>query len=620
MNETLSTNISLALQAVAAGVLVGLVVIPRLVFTSVKDNWGKLPGDIDKTYITVLKMAGLSLYPVWLLSLVVSLVPMFTAGNVRLTLNLYVCLPAVLVVIAGATALYTVGLKYDLHGASSLVRLLVIVIVSALFQYLGTGLNDFHGIFGIGVLPAWLSCVLTVLAASYIIEMVKLLDGMNGLASGTLAVTLFLLLLLGVGNADTIPAVIVGGALGVILPFWLMKMFSRKWRKVIMGNSGSYVMGFVLAYAFFSSFSGPGVPRPGDSMVIAFSIIMMPALDVLRVIGSRARDSRSIITPDRNQINFKLLRTGMPVGAIFPVYILLVVFFAGSAAAMLHLGLRRGPVILLEVALWVVAELVINHFIRSREKRSQREEWDRVYGRDAWNSNVPQERIAAKQLRFGTMGLPDEIIDGDELDFISDSMNPAEKFCKRAFDIFVSALCLVVFSPLFLLCYILIKLDDGQEAIYRQERIGRFGRPFNIYKFRTMRTDAESLGPRLSHSGGEDDPRLTRTGRFLRAHHLDELPQLWNVLTGDMTLIGYRPERKFYIDRIMEHDPRYAFLYQIRPGVTSYATLYNGYTDTMEKMLRRLELDLYYLAHRSWWFDLKILFLTFASIVFGKKF
>jgi lipopolysaccharide/colanic/teichoic acid biosynthesis glycosyltransferase len=109
-------------------------------------------------------------------------------------------------------------------------------------------------------------------------------------------------------------------------------------------------------------------------------------------------------------------------------------------------------------------------------------------------------------------------------------------------------------------------------------------------------------------------------GRFLRAHHLDELPQLWNVLRGDMAFIGPRPERQFYIDQIMEYDKRYEYLYQIRPGVTSYATLYNGYTDTMEKMLRRLEYDLYYLQNRSWRFDMKILFYTFCAIVFGKRF
>jgi lipopolysaccharide/colanic/teichoic acid biosynthesis glycosyltransferase len=101
---------------------------------------------------------------------------------------------------------------------------------------------------------------------------------------------------------------------------------------------------------------------------------------------------------------------------------------------------------------------------------------------------------------------------------------------------------------------------------------------------------------------------------------LDELPQLWNVVTGDMAFIGPRPERKFYIDKIMERDPRYVYLYQVRPGVTSYATLYNGYTDTLDKMLKRLELDLYYLENRSWWLDIKILFLTFTNIAFGKKF
>jgi lipopolysaccharide/colanic/teichoic acid biosynthesis glycosyltransferase len=113
---------------------------------------------------------------------------------------------------------------------------------------------------------------------------------------------------------------------------------------------------------------------------------------------------------------------------------------------------------------------------------------------------------------------------------------------------------------------------------------------------------------------------MTRIGRFLRNHHLDELPQLWNVLKGDMSFVGYRPERLYYIRQIMERDARYERLYQIRPGITSMATLYNGYTDTMEKMLKRLEMDLYYLEHRSWKMDLKILWLTFFSIVFGRIF
>lgn len=212
--------------------------------------------------------------------------------------------------------------------------------------------------------------------------------------------------------------------------------------------------------------------------------------------------------------------------------------------------------------------------------------------------------------------------DGKEIPFqkeyIYDGMNAFEKDVKRVFDCCVALITLIVFSPLFLVCYILVKREDNGPAIFKQERIGRFGRPFYIYKFRSMRVDAEKDGPALFQH--DKDDRLTPTGRFLRNHHLDELPQLWNVFIGDMSFVGPRPERKYYIDQIMQHDPRYSYLYQIRPGVTSYATLYNGYTDTMAKMLRRLSLDLYYLKHRSWWFDIKILVNTFLNIVIGKRF
>ena len=203
-------------------------------------------------------------------------------------------------------------------------------------------------------------------------------------------------------------------------------------------------------------------------------------------------------------------------------------------------------------------------------------------------------------------------------EFIPDGMNSFERNVKRVGDCIIASILMMLFSPLFLVCYIAVKREDGGPVIFKQERIGRFGRPFYIYKFRSMRLDAEKKGPAL-YAGGKDK-RLTKIGKFLREHHIDELPQLWNVFCGDMSFIGPRPERKFYIDKIMERDPRYRFLYQIRPGVTSYATLYNGYTDTIEKMLRRLRYDLFYLQHRSWWLDFKILIKTFINIVFGKKF
>lgn len=206
-----------------------------------------------------------------------------------------------------------------------------------------------------------------------------------------------------------------------------------------------------------------------------------------------------------------------------------------------------------------------------------------------------------------------------EIRFIPDGMSAFERNTKRILDCLAALVALILFSPLFVFCYFAVKHEDGGPAIFKQERIGRFGRPFTIYKFRSMKMDAEKEKPMLLQDGHKD-PRLTKIGRFLRKHHLDELPQLWNVFIGDMAFVGPRPERAYYIKLIEKEDPRYYMLYQIRPGVTSYATLYNGYTDTMEKMLIRLQYDLDYLENRSWSLDATILLKTFLFIVFGKNF
>ncbi len=201
---------------------------------------------------------------------------------------------------------------------------------------------------------------------------------------------------------------------------------------------------------------------------------------------------------------------------------------------------------------------------------------------------------------------------------VPDGITPIGKFCKRSFDCVASAAMILICSPLYVICFAAIKCEDGGPAFFRQERIGLGGKPFYIYKFRSMRCDAETNGPELFK--GNDDKRLTKVGKFLRDRHLDELPQLLNVLTGDMAFVGHRPERAFFIEQIMKHDPRYESLYQCRPGVTSIATLRNGYTDTMEKMLRRLKYDLFYLRHRSWLWDLRILADTFFKIIGARKF
>lgn len=201
---------------------------------------------------------------------------------------------------------------------------------------------------------------------------------------------------------------------------------------------------------------------------------------------------------------------------------------------------------------------------------------------------------------------------------IIDGMTSGERAIKRLFDIVASLLLIILLLPLFLFIIVLLKVKSRGPVFYLQERIGYHEQPFQILKFRTMSPDTEKDGqPQLVQ---KDDPHLLPLGSFLREHHLDELPQLINILKGDMSFVGPRPERRYFIDQIMQHNSDYRYIYLMRPGTTSMATLYNGYTDTMDKMLIRLQMDLDYYRKRSLAVDAKILFITAKYILFGKKF
>ena len=189
---------------------------------------------------------------------------------------------------------------------------------------------------------------------------------------------------------------------------------------------------------------------------------------------------------------------------------------------------------------------------------------------------------------------------------------------KRFFDILLATCSLILFALPMLLIYIAIWIQGGGDVIYKQERIGYRGRPFKLYKFRSMKTNAEMDGHPMLFLN--NDPRLTPIGRVLRAHHLDEFPQLWNILRGDMSFVGPRPERQYFIDQIIQRRPDYVRLYALRPGIFSRATLYNGYTDTIANMITRLDMDLAYLEEQSLWLDIKIIGLTTIAILTGKKF
>jgi len=195
-------------------------------------------------------------------------------------------------------------------------------------------------------------------------------------------------------------------------------------------------------------------------------------------------------------------------------------------------------------------------------------------------------------------------------------MSAGHQWVKRGMDVLFSAIGLILLLPIYALLSVTLLAYWRACPFFLQERVGKGGRVFKICKFRTMAADAETDGPQLTPV---DDDRLTPLGRFVRGHHLDELPQLWNVLKGDMALVGYRPERPCFVERIMAEDNRYAFLFSMRPGVTSEATLYNGYTDTMDKMLVRLNMDLQYMETATLGKDLLILFKTVAAVFYSEK-
>lgn len=200
------------------------------------------------------------------------------------------------------------------------------------------------------------------------------------------------------------------------------------------------------------------------------------------------------------------------------------------------------------------------------------------------------------------------------VDITNAHISPAALNCKRLGDIAVSAVALVALMPVYLVLALVVRLDSRGPVFYRQERIGYHKKPFRIIKFRSMRVDAEAAGPALS---SENDPRITRVGHFLRKYRLDELPQFWNVLKGEMSIVGPRPEREFYLRQILERHPACSLIHQVRPGITSWGMVRYGYASSVEEMMGRLYYDILYLENVSLGTDLKILFHSVNTVLNG---
>lgn len=209
----------------------------------------------------------------------------------------------------------------------------------------------------------------------------------------------------------------------------------------------------------------------------------------------------------------------------------------------------------------------------------------------------------------------DEVSDQPLIHITEHKMSDTELCIKRAFDVIVSVTMLILLSPLYLILSLLVWYSSKGPVFYKQERIGLHGLPFNIIKFRTMCVHAEEATPQLS---ADDDPRITKVGKWMRKYRLDELPQFWNILRGEMSIVGPRPERRYFINQIEEKAPYYCMIYKIRPGLTSWGPIKVGYTDTLDKMIRRLNYDIVYIENMSISLDIKIMFHTIGVIFNGK--
>ena len=317
--------------------ILSLFLIKRMRLVSSKQMaW--MPRRYDKVKFGIPQIGGVSLFPLLIISFCATLIFPYVIDRYGLNLEMNVSSARIFQLSLGAAVIYLIGLKDDLNGTSSKYKFLGMLFIAILFPMTGLWIKDFHGLFGIDYVSPWIGMPITVVLVMYLIEVFQLTDGIDGLSSGLLSLTFLLFLCCAIWRQYDIVVLVSAASFGLVVPFWVMKMVDRSWRRTFIGHAGTYVLGYMVSYLVLGVNYRASTPIEDGMFVITFSIIMLPALDTIRVLLSRARDSRSLVRADKNQIHHKLIRTGMTRFNVIETILFITIFFVGLTTLLVFLG------------------------------------------------------------------------------------------------------------------------------------------------------------------------------------------------------------------------------------------------------------------------------------------